>query len=53
MTEKKQVLHSDGTLEPLKPRLIKNKLLSIGLPEQEAEKIKTRVAKKLLAITIT
>ncbi|MBR1611883.1 MAG: anaerobic ribonucleoside-triphosphate reductase [Methanobrevibacter sp.] len=52
MTEKKQVLHSDGTLEPLKPRLIKNKLLSIGLPEQEAEKIKTRVAKKLNGLNV-
>ena len=47
MTNKTQVLHLDGTLEPFKPRIIKDKLLTIGLPEEEAEKVKIRVAKKI------
>lgn len=47
MTQKMKVLHSDGTLELLKPRIIKEKLLKNGLPEEEAEKVKGRVIAKI------
>ncbi len=52
MTNKTQVLHLDGTLEPFKPRIIKDKLLTIGLPEEEAEKVKIRVAKKINGLDV-
>ena len=52
MMKKKQVLHPDGTLEAFKPRLIKEQLLNIGMPEDEAEKIKIRVAKKINGLDI-
>lgn len=53
MIEKKQVLHSDGTVELFKPRLIKEQLLTeTNISEDEAEKIKVRVAKKLNGLDI-
>ena len=53
MIEKKQVLHSDGTLEPFKPRLIEEQLLrETDIPKEDAEKIKTRVAKKINGLDI-
>lgn len=52
MIDKKQVLHPDGTLELFKPRIIKEKLLNIGLPEEEADKIKVRVAKKINSLDV-
>jgi len=53
MTDKKQVLHSDGTVEAFKPRLIKEQLLSeTNISEEEAEKIKIRVAKKINGLDI-
>lgn len=53
MIEKKQVLHSDGFLEPFRPRLIKEQLLEeTDISEEEAEKIKTRVAKKINSLGI-
>ncbi len=53
MIDKKQVLHSDGTLEVFKPRLIKEQLLrETDISEDKAEKIKMRVAKKINALDI-
>ena len=53
MIEKKQVLHSDGTLEPFKPRLIEEQLLrETNISKEDAEKIKTRVAKKINGLDI-
>lgn len=53
MIDKKQVLHSDGTVEAFKPRLIKEQLLSeTDISEAEAEKIKIRVAKKINGLDI-
>jgi len=53
MIDKKQVLHSDGTIEAFKPRLIKEQLLSeTDISEEEAEKIKIRVAKKINGLNI-
>lgn len=53
MTDKKQVLHSDGTTEVFKPRLIKEQLLKeTDISEIEAEKIKIRVAKKINGLDI-
>jgi len=52
MTHKIQVLHSDGTLELLKPRIIKDKLLMNGLPKEEAEKVKGRVIAKIKSLDI-
>ena len=53
MIEKKQVLHSDGTLEPFKPRLIEEQLLKeTDISKEDAEKIKTRVAKKINGLDI-
>lgn len=53
MIEKKQVLHSDGFLEPFRPRLIKEQLLQeTDISKEEAEKIKTRVAKKINSLNI-
>ena len=53
MTDKKQVLHSDGYIEPFRPRLIKEQLLQeTDISEEEAEKIKTRVAKKINGLDI-
>lgn len=48
MVTRKQVLHSDGSLEPFKPRLIKEQLLAeTDIDEKTAEKIKIRVVEKI------
>lgn len=53
MIEKKQVLHSDGTIEPFKPRLIEEQLLrETNISKEDAKKIKTRVAKKINGLDI-
>ena len=53
MTEKTQVLHSDGTLETFKPRLIEEQLLrETSISKEDAEKIKMRVAKKINGLDI-
>ena len=53
MIEKKQVLHSNGKKEVFKPRLIKEQLLKeTDISEELAEKIKTRVAKKINSLDI-
>lgn len=53
MIEKKQVLHSNGKKEVFKPRLIKEQLLrETDISEELAEKIKTRVAKKINSLDI-
>lgn len=53
MTIEKKVLHSDGYLEPFKPRFIKEQLLrETDITEKEAEKIKTRVNEKIKKMDI-
>ena len=53
MIDKKQVLHSDGTLEVFKPRLIEEQLLrETDLSPEVAKKIKMRVAKKINSLDI-
>ena len=53
MIEKKQVLHSNGKKEVFKPRLIKEQLLrETDISEELAEKIKIRVAKKLIILIL-
>lgn len=53
MSDKKQVLHSDGTLEVFKPRLIEEQLLrETDISEEMAKKIKVRVAKKINGLDI-
>ena len=53
MVTKKQVLHSDGSLELFKPRLIKEQLLAeTDVSEATAEKIKTRVVEKIKKMDI-
>jgi len=48
MTMEKKVLHSDGFIEPFKPRFIKEQLLrETDISEEQAEKIKIRVAEKI------
>ena len=48
MTVEKKVLHSDGLLEPFKPRFIKEQLLKeTDVSEEQAEKIKIRVSEKI------
>lgn len=48
MTMEKKVLHSDGFIEPFKPRFIKEQLLrETDVSEEQAEKIKIRVAEKI------
>lgn len=48
MTVEKKVLHSDGLLEPFRPRFIKEQLLrETDISEEQAEKIKVRVSEKL------
>lgn len=48
MTVEKKVLHSDGLLEPFKPRFIKDQLLKeTDISEEQAEKIKIRVSEKI------
>ena len=48
MTVEKKVLHSDGTLEPFKPRFIEEQLLKeTDISEEEARKIKIRVSEKI------
>ena len=48
MTMEKKVLHSDGFVEPFKPRFIKEQLLrETDVSEEQAEKIKIRVAEKI------
>ena len=53
MIKKKQVLHADGSMETFKPRLIKEQLLEeTDISDEEAEKIKMRVAKKINSLDI-
>ena len=53
MTMNKKVLHSDGTLEPFKPRFIKEQLLrETDVSEEQAEKIKVRVNEKIKKMEI-
>ena len=53
MSDKKQVLHSDGTLEVFKPRLIEEQLLrETDLSPEVAKKIKMRVAKKINSLSL-
>lgn len=53
MIDKKQVLHSNGKKEVFRPRLIKEQLLKeTDISEELAEKIKTRVAKKINSLDI-
>ena len=48
MTEKIQVLHSDGTIEVFRPRFIKQQLLEeTDISEDDAEKIQRSVANKI------
>ena len=48
MTMEKKVLHSDGSIEPFKPRFIKEQLLrETDVSEEQAEKIKIRVTEKI------
>ena len=48
MTVEKKVLHSDGLLEPFRPRFIKEQLLrETDISEEQAEKIKVRVSEKV------
>ena len=53
MTVEKKVLHSDGFLEPFKPRFIKEQLLrETDITEEQAEKIKIRVTEKIKKMDI-
>lgn len=53
MVTRKQVLHSDGSLEPFKPRLIKEQLLEeTDISDEIAEKIKVRVNEKIKKMEI-
>ena len=53
MVDRKKVLHSDGLLEDFKPRFIKEQLLNeTDISEEEAEKIKIRVADKIKKMDI-
>jgi hypothetical protein len=53
MVDRKKVLHSDGLLEDFKPRFIKEQLLNeTDISEEEAEKIKIRVADKIKRMDI-
>lgn len=53
MTTQKKVLHSDGSLEPFKPRLIKEQLLrETDISEEQADKIKIRVTEKIKKMDI-
>ena len=53
MTVEKNVLHSDGSLEPFKPRFIKEQLLrETDISEEQAEKIKVRVTEKVKKMNI-
>ena len=53
MTTQKKVLHSDGSLEPFKPRLIKEQLLQeTDIDEELADKIKIRVTEKIKKLAI-
>jgi len=53
MTTQKKVLHSDGSLEPFKPRLIKDQLLrETDISEEQADKIKIRVTEKIKKMDI-
>ena len=48
MTSKKKVLHSDGSVDSFKPRIIKEQLLlETDISEDIAEKIKVRVTEKI------
>lgn len=54
MVDKKQVLHSDGSLESFRPRLIKEQLLSeTDISEEEALKIQRRVTEKIHKMDIS
>ena len=53
MTVEKKVLHSDGTLEPFRPRFIEEQLLrETDISEEEARKIKIRVTEKIKKMDI-
>ena len=53
MTVGKKVLHSDGSLEPFKPRFIEEQLLrETDISEEEARKIKIRVNEKVKKMDI-
>ena len=53
MTVGKKVLHSDGSLEPFKPRFIEEQLLrETDISEEEARKIKIRVSEKVKKMDI-
>lgn len=53
MTNKKNVLHSDGSLEPFRPRFIEEQLLrETDISEDEARKIKVRVTEKVKKMDI-
>ena len=53
MTVEKKVLHSDGYIEPFKPRFIEEQLLEeTDISEDEARKIKIRVSEKIKKMDI-
>lgn len=53
MTLRKKVLHSDGSLQPFKPRLIKEQLLNeTDIDEELADKIKVRVTEKIKKMNV-
>ena len=53
MINKKNVLHSDGSFEPFKPRFIEEQLLKeTDISEEEARKIKIRVTEKIKKMDI-